>query len=766
MKWKIAIFGLCVGLGIGLCALPAPVSAAAPAAAAPAARVTDEQVDAAIRKGLAYLYHAQRDAGTWDSKYARQFMGGTESLVMLAALYAGEDPNKPALKKALDYVNKIEMDSVYTRSVRAMAYARLGGDDNLKRMGQDLAWLLKQQDRQGGWGYGPKQKADWIDTSNTQLAILALGDAADAGAAVAPAIWKRSRSFWVRAQNDDGGWGYEPPNPGKPRLRVSSYGSMTAAGVASLQLTALKLLGQDEPEVAGRKSDATAAREAADKGLAWLGAKFSTTAVPNWNYGVSEDWLLYYLFCLARVTDAGGLRTLGGHDWYPELAASILAHQKPDGSWAAGAATTAAADASGEDTRDAAVRTSFAILALAKSRLPVLMNKISLAGGDTRDAASAAHWFSLAMDWPVTWQQIAPDAPAAVLAEAPLLYIEAGKSALPAALAGAAAQYVRGGGVVLVQSAPGDDKKVAEAFTTLLGEYTAAPLAAEHPMFSVKFPTSPSAVLGVGDGLRTRVFIVSDDWAGVWRRTSPGQSVPQLQQLANLVLYAGDLALPKGRLDLRRPAVAAGSAAVVKTVIVGRVKHTGDWNCCPRAIAALSEAMAGAMSLGVKERLVDLTAPVGADVALLWLTGTGKMTLAGAEVQNLRNYVQGGGTLFVDSAAGGEEFLAQASKFLTETFGPMVDVPADSPLITGKLPVCAGADITSVTFTRALKAKAGQAGRPSLAAVMMDGRAGVILSRYGVTGPMEGLPIYNGLGLSPQDARRLAANVLLYAACK
>ena len=159
-------------------------------------------------------------------------------------------------------------------------------------------------------------------------------------------------------------------------------------------------------------------------------------------------------------------------------------------------------------------------------------------------------------------------------------------------------------------------------------------------------------------------------------------------------------------------------------------------------------------------------APVPPDVALLWMTGTNKAVLAGTEVQNLRTYVQGGGTLFIDSAVGGEDFLAQATAFVTETFSKPVNLPADHPLITGKLPVCAGADITSVAFTRALKAKLGDDTKPSLAAVIIGNRPAVILSRYGVTGPMEGLPIYNCMGLSAIDARRLAANVLLYAACK
>jgi hypothetical protein len=39
----------------------------------------------------------------------------------------------------------------------------------------------------------------------------------------------------------------------------------------------------------------------------------------------------------------------------------------------------------------------------------------------------------------------------------------------------------------------------------------------------------------------------------------------------------------------------------------------------------------------------------------------------------------------------------------------------------------------------------------------------VVLSRYGITCPVEGHPAYGQESLATDDARRLAANVLLYA---
>ncbi len=728
---------------------------ATPAAAG--TRPSDAQVDAAVKRGVKWLLAEQKDNGSWDSKYIRQYGGGTEALAILALLAADEDPSGTQVKKAIEHLLKVEVETVYARAVRAMVYARLPGEENQKRLGQDIGWLLKQQDRGGGWGYGPKQRPDWVDTSNTQLTLLALADASDAGAAVSPIVWKRARTFWLRAQNEDGGWGYEPPAVGKPRLRAASYGSLSAAGVASLIICGEKTIGQDEPEVPGKKSDAQLAREAVDKGVRWIAGHYSTTQVPQWAWGNTEDWLFYYLFCLARVGDGTGLKYFDRNEWYADMAASILGLQQGDGSWSTG---------NGNEDKEAVIRTSFAILALCKGRPPVLMNKVTLAGGDTRDVAAVTKWFSRTFDYPVSWQQLPPEPNLAMLWDAPLLYVEAApKAPMTPTLAKTIADYVREGGTVVVQSSAGEDKAVTDALTAALPEYAATALPGDHAIFSLRLKTSPATVVGIGDRLRTRVFIVTDDWSGVWRRSTPKDSPPQFQQFANLFFYATDLAWPKGKLTPARAVTAA--PAVAKTVAVGRVKHAGDWSICPRAMAAVSNTVAAAVSLGVKEQTIDLSQPVPAHVPLLWLTGTTKPLIAGTEVQNLKAYIQGGGTLFIDSAVGGEEFFNLAVKVVADAFdSPPQPLAADHPLITGKLPGSAGADITSVTFTRALKAKLGEQAAPSLVGLSVNGRLAVIISRYGVTASLDGAPVYNNMGYSTPDARRLAANVLLYAVCR
>jgi len=68
------------------------------------------------------------------------------------------------------------------------------------------------------------------DNSNTQYAILALRGCWRSGIKVEPEIWQRNAEFWRKNQNRHGGWGYGPGGTTMHEL------SMTTAGVASVAI--------------------------------------------------------------------------------------------------------------------------------------------------------------------------------------------------------------------------------------------------------------------------------------------------------------------------------------------------------------------------------------------------------------------------------------------------------------------------------------------------------------------------------------------------
>ena len=778
---------LLAGVGAGCLLWLSGLASAQTSRPAQSISPTDQQVDKAVKRGLEYLYRTQQGDGSWDVRYSKQHPGGPESLIVLAALSAGDDPNHPQLAAALKYINRLEPKTVYARAMRAMLYARLcglgeqghAGGEYFRRLSADTMWLAEQQLRSNGWGYGPghpstQLREDWLDACNTQMAMLALQEAADAGAAVPQAVWKRCRLFWAKAQNEDGGWGYQPSFAERTSLS-SSYGTMTAGGAASVCAVMDRLAIVEEPpagESPTRRPNPSPDREMLDRAIQWLADDYRIDRVPKWIGGSGDDWLCFYHFCLARLADAAGLRTIAGHDWYREMAAVLLASQRPDGSWGAPNAPMAA----GDEDKASAVRTGFALLALCKGRAPVLINKLILDGAgdnDGRDAANVARWFSRELAWPVTWQVITPDAPKEAFAEAPVLYLAGrGKVRFPPELAQKVRHGVLHGATVLVQSF-GNEPEFAAAASQFLAaafpDFRSAALDKDHPVFSARYnipaESRPQGV-AMGDLGRSRIFILGSDLSGPWHQNRCKSAPQAFRFAANIVFYTTNRAMPSGKLAFR--AAPPQPPRPRRTITLARIRHGGDWDANPLAIGRLNEALTGAISVGVEEApAVDLSAKVPEGVELLWLTGSAGAELSAAQRETLKNYVLGGGTLFVDAAVGRKEFFEAATTTLKETFGPdsLKPLPADSPLLTGQFADGLGAEVNL--------AVAGAADAPEslrqpgpLWCVEVNGRVAVILSPLGVTCPMEGNPTWGCVGLSTRDARRLAANVALYAAMK
>lgn len=730
--------------------------------------VTDAQVDAAVQKGLEFLFRTQQSDGTWSTKYSLQHAGGGEALVVLAALSAGQKADQPNVAAAIKYLDRVDPPTVYARAFRAMVYARLQDPAYAERLRRDVDWLLKQQDRGGGWGYGPghpttQLRPRWTDASNSQIAMLALGMAARAGANVPSAVWQRSLAYWTASQNPDGGWGYEPPSDAPARLRGSSYGSMTAAGRATLVRIAEWAASEDS-----RTGKSASLAAGLDRSGEWLARNYNLDAIAGWVWGSSDEYMHYYYHCLARAAAASGMRMIGEQDWWPQMAAKLVSSQAADGAWA---------DAANKEQRqDAVVRTAFAILAICEARPPVLMNRLAVGNGAEPlglDALAASRWYSRFVA-PASWQKFDLADPPGVLDEAPLLLVVLSDGRMPGEAQSVLRDYVHRGGTILVQPAVSEAAVVQfakEYFTRLLPEFHAIDLPKDHPLFSARYAIAEAqrpGLLAVGDSARTPVLIFTSDVAGAWRQDR--KDSPAFALLANIVAFTTDNSPLGGKLDARRLSPpAAASAEPQKWIPVARIRHGGGFDVCPGAFARLSDAVASAVSVGVKEQSpVDLRQPVPQEIRLLWLTGTSEFSLTAPQKQVLGDYLRAGGMLVIDSAMGRDEFFNSAMAMVQQMLpsSPLQPIALSSPLLTGKFAGGLGSEVVSVHYTRWAPAELQKAGAPRLLSAELDGRPAVVLSRYGITCPMEGHRVYGCMGLQHDDALRLAANLVLYAATK
>jgi hypothetical protein len=759
---------------------PAPSSLLGPAPADGASPL-DVRACRAIRAALDYLYRNQADDGSWDNKYSRQQPGGGEALALLTALTAGEDPARPQLAKALKYLETISPPrTVYVRAVRALVYARMG-PKYAAALEEDARWLADNMDPAGGWGYGPvhpttKDNPRWTDLSNTFLATLALRRAGEAGATIKPGLWPRCRKYWAGVANADGGFSYQPPGGTGFRLRGSSYGSMTAAGIAACYLVCDAAAAEDEPPFAPDRTNRAAnplpLRRQINGAAKWLADNFSLDKNPRWVWVASESYEYYYLYCLQHLADEAGIAAFRSTDLARASAELVLSNQRPDGCWQRRGGD-AAADS--EEKQLVTIRTCFAILALARCRGPELIQKLRLPGDadtDARDAANLTRWLGKTLGWQAAWRELALDGnDAAAGTLCPILYVQTSLRTYPDALADRLRRFVAAGGAVVFQPFAGEPQTVKAASAWLqkaFPEMVAKSLADNHPIFTAYFLIPAAAqpkVIGLGDSTRTRVFLLASDVSGAWHQGRTREHPHLFQLAANILLYTTDLQRPPGKL--RGPAATGPAPATPDRFLAyARVQYGGDWNVAPAAVTHVSAALAAALSVGAKELpAVDLSKPVSPSVPMLWLTGTAPPKLTDPRKAVLKEYLAAGGTLLVDSAMGEDDFVEAAVKMLADMFGPgsVREVAPDSPLLTGQFGGGMGADLTAATCTRATTRHVN--GKPpKLKGLYIEGRLAGVISPYGISVPAGGESAFGCKGLSPADARRLIANMLLMSA--
>jgi len=731
------------------------------------ARAVADAIDRAVK----YLCAKQDDQGAFPNRHSNEYTGGGEALAALALLRAGQKPDDARLAKTLRYLKAIDPGQTYTRCLRAMVFSHVGGAGARKIAGQDVQWLARRQKRNGGWGYGPgsamtRLQPEWTDASNTQFVLLALREAADAGVVVPDSTFRRAEGFWRSFHNRDGGWGYQPRIGSSKPQRAKSHGSMTAAGAASFLILSERIgpERQDRFEQGRARKPGTLQFETEiDRAIGWLGSHYAVDKVPQYEWIPLPGQLYYYLFCLLRTTEGAGVRRLGAADVPADAAALLLARQKPNGSW-----------------DDSPIDTAFALLCVAKARAPVAMARLSLGKGrgpDPLDAANAVRWAGRQLRRPLSWQRLGPgDADA--ISESDLLYVHVVSGGrLPAPWVEAVKGFIRAGGTLCVQ--PGD-AGLLPAFKQqaleMFPDYHAKGLPADHPIFNLRFDAGDiragkkikvrrPKVTGVGDGCRTRIVILDEDVSGAWHQ---GRAVdyPNFFALAgNLILYANGGRLPAGRFA---PQAEPPAPKPRKSIPIARLKYKGDYDVCPLMIPRLGGALARSLSIGLEELPpADPAKPIDATIPLLWLTGNIPPGFSPAEGANIRRYLEAGGTLLIDPAIGRRDFRAAAQNFLATLFaaGEVKSLPATSPIITGQFAGGLGADLSKARrLSGAATQPATGPAAPKLSAVTIKGRVAVVFSEVGMACSIEGNPCYENAGYVTDDARKLALNVILYAA--
>ena len=755
-------------LAVGLAMLVLSMTPANATSAAP----TPEAFRQAIEKGKAYLLSRQQPDGQnrWPAyalfrlKHYPPYQPYDSTLTTLGV----ELGLRPGTTRTVSL------------HVLALTYAcpRFSAEENEgkkieRAVKADLQWLVKAQGGHGGWGDRPLGGGDgpW-DLASTALALQALSMAGRFEVTIPPAVWQRAERLLMAAQQADGAWNDGDLSAsgagGTPR------GAATAAALAALGITQGQV-AREPPDSPRGAADTT---QRIDRAVAWIGRAFTLDADPGApaTPAAPAAQKFFWLLQAERAALVWGIKRYGDHDWWQEGLNHLLKTQAADGSWG--------------DIQS----TYYALLFLAEGHPPVLFSKLRFAGdwnSHPRDIANltsyASHILECEGNVEMFWQVVDLAEPLKGLHDAPVLVIDAtSRPAFSDADAKKLRAFTDTGGTILLVG-PGKatvpDTWLDDFAQRVWPEWPMRLLAKDHVLFLERFQFRGDRpnIMGIDDGLRTLVFAVDADAARIWQdyEVECGENLFKLAP--NLQYYATNTSpfIYRPRPPAVRPPPAALEKAGPPTTLkLARLKYDGgDWTVgrqyrgFERVITAVKER--AGMTLAVDESGVAAAGLAGHDVA--YLAASPGMAVSEADRTALKQYVSGGGRLWIEAVAGRTDTDAAVKKLAADAGWELRTLPGTDPVVTGEMDKAVGYRLMAQTdkpgrpvfprpfaFSRSLRVE--RLGRPyaELAGVYQGDRLVGLYSPFDVVFSTTGYPACGCRGYESEAAEEVATNLLLY----
>ncbi len=671
---------------------------------------------------------------------------GEYVLVVYALLHAaqaadvrGIGGHDPGVVQVLEQIKRFHLTGTYSISLRASALAVYARPEDRAALEADVRWLTLNH-RDGAYTYGAapaRMPRDRWDNSNSQYGLLGVWSGAQAGVPVADDYWQAVQNHWVNAADVHGTWDYGGGTADGPTL------SMTLAGIASLLVTRDYLDRIDG--IDGTAAAGLYRLPALDAGLDWLDDGDHCLA------GIRNGHVGYTLYGLERVGLASGYKYFGDHDWYGELAAHLVAHQQPDGSFGN------------------RVDTAYGLLFLSRGRHPILFNKLRYAGDWNDRPGDVAHLARFAggqLERPLNWQVVNVRRDGSDWLDAPVLYVS-GRSPPTLAVRDYAAlrDFALGGGLIFTHA--DGDSPAATAWAKDLARRCfpgreLAPVAKSDPLNAVVYHLKdPPPLLAVDNGSRVLMVHSPTDVAAAWQLDATADRRPAFELGVNVFAYAA------GKRDLNNrlasPYVPPPPGQPRSTRTVARLRYAGDWDPEPYAWTRFARLYQWRTGGGLSSRPVDLDALEPGSYPAAFLTGTARQAFAPAEAAAARAYVAAGGVLVVDDCGGRAAFDRSVRQSLIPAAFPeatLAPLPPGHPALVPSRP---GADdLRQLMPTRPYVMEATGTNKVPVEGFRF-GRGWVIYSPLDLTTGLLGTNTFGVLGYEPAYAAAFVKNVVLWA---
>jgi hypothetical protein len=772
----------------------------------PGGDIDAKAVNLAIDRAVGFLVSTQeRDTGVWQDHHGQP--GGLTALCTLAILNSGVPASDDRVRPALDYLcARGKPTMVYASSLTIMALSAAYPTAKPEkrtlfaaRIKEHALWLQAVQiadgERKGGWRYS--RESGQGDNSNSQFALLALHEAERIlpDLKIEEQTWRRALTYWTEQQHVDGSWGYIKGRDAGPFGQPT--GSMTCAGISSVIIASGQLnegdvsLAEGRVQCCGERSD----NDVVEKGLAWLGAKFTVEQNP----GSGAEWQLYYLYGIERVGRLSGRRFFYNRkgqprDWYREGAAYLVKERFQP-------VTGRFLGAAGEEDRVPELSTALSLLFLSKGRRPIVMAKLrhgELTSSDWDNHRAGVPHLTAHIEklWKrdLSWQTVdLHGSTLADLLESPVLFAT-GTAALDwsADQRKMLKEYVQQGGFLFVEACNGNgckgdafDASFRKLMEEMFPDSKLRLLPPDHPAWFADEKVNPKymkPLYGLDTCCRTSVIYCPENLSCFWelKRPSRGKGLPPEVQDevdaaaaigANVVAYATNREL-KEKLDRPNLAYSSGDDKLKHASLrIPKLTHGGGSDDAPNAVRNLERYLEKQLEFRIDQRPL-LIAPDNQklyDHPLVFLHGRKAFRFNSTERKALRQYLERGGFLFGDAICAQPEFAEAFRKEIQEIYpeGRWQRIPTDHALFTSDY---RGFELKTVSLrdpqargeddklsARVVKVE------PLLEGLEIDGRYAVIFSPYDLSCALENSQSLECKGYVREDAARIGANIVLYA---
>lgn len=752
-----------------------------------AADLTVELIDGAIVRAVEALHRfpypvgVDRDRRYWNynKRYLSENVMGNNALATWAMLRAGESYQDPRLYRRINWVLSRDKAATYDRGMRLNMLSELPQDRWGPWVRRDAFWMKAAVTDKGNfsdaWAGG--KATGFGDNANGQYGVLGLWAADRSGVDIGGrAMWERIDSYWREAQfqtpgDKAAGWSiYHSKQALDGLTRVGAMngrvsGPMTAGGVATLCLTERYLYG---PRMAALPSDnRTNVSAHLQKGLAWLDDNFN----PVDSDEAADRY--YYYWTMQRVGHATGYRSFNGVDLFRDITAKLLNEQNTNGMW--------------EHTQGPLISTGFALLYLSKAYDPAGIGKIRFTKTDEdgeliryawnnrpHDIWNFSDFVSDEYEFTTTWQIVELDMPLYSLIETPVLYLATHEDfQLSDVEVAHLKAYIEAGGMLVVnpdRSAASIRRSVEALCETMFPQWKLEKAPDDFGVFDIHQPLGKRAPMQiVHNGVRPLVVFLQKDISEDLQKndTVRGEG---FRILSNLYLFATGMNPQRERLKNNYTFPPANYPT--RVVRGARIKHSGNYDPEPGALSQLRNLLG-------RTHDVDLQLPASAiaaseltpDIDIAFMTTLDAGTLTDQEATAIRQWVDQGGTLWLD-AAGGLTGAQNGARNLLDQIAPGepgVPLSMSNPVING-VNMLSGFDNRRIRFRHFALKSMGPTNVNKLLGIRVnrpdgDGtRMGVIYSTEDLTCGLAGLDHWGIFGYTPTYSRRLVINGVLAVA--